>query len=128
MQDFPIYSIIIEEYENRITENSEFDKMIFYSKFRKPISKEHSILIGLIIIHFMEINNNQEYKDILNIPPPKKSTVKKYEGMYENKIFNNKRVYCGRTLGEMHEMSSFPEKLLRILDIYYDIYMDIKNE
>ena len=102
----------------------KFDKVEFYSRFRKPIVKEHSRNIAYINLFYFQENDKETFNKLVEYYNENKvEKPDKEKGVLDEKIYGNKRVYCRRTLGEMHDFNDIPDDLKKILNAYYEVYI-----
>ena len=131
-ESFTVLEVLQEESDRRKNNGFCFNREVVYVKLRKPLSKKHSTLIGYIILWYFRKFNPEEFKKLVEFhkkeKPKEPESEKNFRGAQEGKIYENKRVFSGKFLGETHDMSLFPDDLLRVLEVYVDSYYSIKKD
>lgn len=130
---FELYDVLLEESEKRKTKKFCFQKELVYHKYKKIcVSEKHTEFIFCIIMEYMKRNDEEKFNKIVQLHKKSfkgkdKEKDKKLGGKYTGFIYDNKRVFKGEILGESHDMSTFPDDLLRILEVHIDYYFELRN-
>lgn len=132
---FPMYTELKNDVRDREKNNLCFDRNIVYIKLKKPLSKEHSIFVMGIILRYIQLNEPERFEKLLVVHAKSikgKGKEKSCSTIYKSLIYGNKRNTQGKSRGETHNFSEFPDNLLKLLESYIDysraIDKDLRSE
>lgn len=139
MAEFTLYIDILDRLEKKKEEGYEVNKPSFYFKYKSALTREHSVVVGFIILQYMKDNDEELYGELMKsrdevmganggVAVKQSSKEKKVKGLLDGKIYGNERVYSGKELGEIHDFNNFPLDLIEILDTYYELYEERRKE